>query len=139
MTPEQLTILTALVGLLKVWPVWAGLIVVCVISPWVAIIMLVRMIERNQETRFNAMVATSKQQFDDVVRTMQRQFEETLAMYKNNVKLVEFAEQISADYKELALMVNTALTTLTELIRNNLYCPVMSHKVKIGMDVRREN
>ena len=120
MTPaEQTALISALLTLLNKWPVWASILVVIVIGPWIAQGISLRIIERNQERRFN-----------EVVSAMQLANKESEARYTNNIKLVEFAEQIGKDYKELALMVNTALTTLTELIRNNLYCPLVRKSVK---------
>ncbi|MDA8082297.1 MAG: hypothetical protein M0024_01400 [Nitrospiraceae bacterium] len=116
---EQTALISALLTLLNKWPVWASILVVIVIGPWVAQGISLRIIERNQERRFN-----------EVVSAMQLANKESEARYANNIKLVEFAEQIGKDYKELALMVNTALTTLTELIRNNLYCPLVRKSVQ---------
>jgi hypothetical protein len=103
MTPEQIAILTSFLALLSKWPVWAGLILTCVIGPWAAMGVYIRIIERNQEKRFT----------------------EFLSRYEANIGLVKFSETVSQDYKELALMVNTALTTLVKLIENNLYCPLV--------------
>lgn len=120
MTPaEQTALISALLALLNKWPVWASILVVIVVGPWVAQGIFLRIIERNQEKRFT-----------EVVSAMQLAVKEAETRYANNVKLVEFAEQIGKDYKELALMVNTALTTLTELIRNNLYCPLVRKTAK---------
>ena len=131
MTPaEQTALISALLALLNKWPVWASILVVIVVGPWIAQGIFIRIIERNQEKRFN-----------EVVSAMQLAVKEAESRYSNNVKLVEFAEQIGKDYKELALMVNTALTTLTELIRNNLYCPLVRKTVKsetIEINQRRE-
>lgn len=103
MTPEQITIVTTLLEFLSKWPAWVGMIAICIIGPWIAMLLLIRIIERNQERRLNIVVG----------------------MYESNVKLVEFAEGIGKDYKELALMVNTALTTLVTLIEKNMYCPLV--------------
>lgn len=120
MTPaEQTALISALLALLNKWPVWASILVVIVVGPWIAQGIFLRIIERNQEKRFT-----------EVVSAMQLAVKEAETRYANNVKLVEFAEQIGKDYKELALMVNTALTTLTELIRNNLYCPLVRKTAK---------
>jgi len=120
MTPaEQTALISALLALLNKWPVWASILVVIVVGPWIANGLSLRIIERNQERRFN-----------EVVNAMKIANSESEARYANNVELVKFAEQIGKDYKDLALMVNTALITLTELIRNNLYCPLVRQTIK---------
>lgn len=103
MTPDQLAVATTVLNFLSKWPIWALLLIACVIGPWLAIVFLVRIIERNQEKRLGKVIG----------------------MYESNVKLVEFAESIGSDYKQLALMVNTALTTLVTLIEKNMYCPLV--------------
>lgn len=45
-------------------------------------------------------------------------------MYENNVKLVEGYQSVACDLKDLIVMNTTALTRLTDNIRQNQFCPL---------------
>ena len=111
MTPENLQILTAIVGLLQslgTWPV-LSVIALVILAPWV----LLTMISHNHNKRFETVVA----------------------MYENNVHLVndftdlvkEFKD-LSGGYRELITWTVSNVTEVKELAEKNQFCPVVRTK-----------
>lgn len=93
MSPEQVSVLTNLLGMFKLlsgWP-FALFFFLMVIGPWVLSLMLFY----SQRKRFEAVVG----------------------MYESNVKLVEKYEKIACDLKDIVIMNTQAQTALTEVIR----------------------
>jgi len=101
MTPEQIAALGAAAKILEIistWPV-AAAIGVIVLGPWV----MVGVFIRGQEKRFEAV----------------RQ------MYENNVDLVREVKVMADERQELVILNTTGFQELSDLIRNNLFCPIV--------------
>lgn len=93
MSPDQISMLTSLVSLVKMfssWPV-VGLLFVVIVGPWMVSLML--------------------------AERYRRRFEAVVRMYESNVMLVKNYEMISRDMKDIVIMNTTAVTSLTEVIR----------------------
>lgn len=104
MSPEQVSVLTALFSVVKAlssWP-FALFFFTLVIGPWVLSIMLAWSDRKRQEVAEQE----SKDRFESVVR-----------MYEDNVKVVEQYEKIASELKDIIIMNTSAQTTLAEVIR----------------------
>jgi len=113
MTPEQLTALTGFLNLLSNWPVWASMIVVCVVGPWIALLLL----SRGQEKRFS----------------------EQKQMYDSNVELVKTTQILAKDLKEIITYNTQVMTQVRDIAENNLYCPLNRRQVKQKeVDIKKE-
>ncbi|MBW2606121.1 MAG: hypothetical protein JRD05_00650 [Deltaproteobacteria bacterium] len=59
----------------------------------------------------------------DVMNKHEKYMEEIRVMYKNNVKLVEGYESLAGDLKSIIVMNTEVITTQTEAIKQNQFCP----------------
>ena len=104
MSPEQVSILTNLIGLVKLlsgWP-FALLFFMLVVGPWIMSMML---------------YWNSRKRFESVV-----------AMYEHNVKLVQDYNSLAKDLKDVVMVNTQTFSTLTEAIKNNQFCPMVREK-----------
>jgi len=93
-SPEQVSILTTLLAILKAlsgWP-FALLFFGLVIGPWVLATFL--------------------------AWSYRKRFEAVVDMYESNVRLVEKYEQTASDLKDVIILNTQTMTTLVEKIRN---------------------
>lgn len=113
MTPEQISILTALVSVLKTFSSWPfGIFVFCiVIGPWLMAIF----ITHNQSN------------------THKKRFEEVVDMYESNVRLVEKYEAVAKDLRDVVIMNTQGWQKATDAIDKNQFCPVVRGDVKINL------
>ena len=93
MTPEQISIIAAILDKIGTWPI-STLVMVIVVGPW----LMFFFISRGQEKRFEA------------VREM----------YENNVKLVEVYEKLACEQQDTIIMNTGAITKLTTIIEERL-------------------
>ena len=94
MSPEQISILTTLLGILRAlsgWP-FALLFFGLVIGPWVLALFL--------------------------AYSYRKRFEAVVDMYESNVRLVQKYEQVASDLKDVVILNTQTMTTLVESIRN---------------------
>ncbi len=104
MTPEQISVLTSIVTLVKMlssWPV-IGILLLMIVGPWVMAMFLFSF--------------TSKR------------FEAVVSMYESNVKLVEQYEKVSKDLKDVVMVNTSTFSKLTEAIKGNQFCPIVREK-----------
>lgn len=104
MTPEQLTMLTQLVGLIERvsnWP-FASLLLVLVVGPWVM-------------SLINSY-------------TQRRQLDQAVQMYKDNVNLVKSWERLADDQKDIITLNTQAWIGVRDAIQRNEFCPVVRAK-----------
>ena len=63
-------------------------------------------------------------------RKWQEQFELSERRYESNVTLVKAYEAISSGYQEIVIFNTQKITTLTEHVDNNLFCPLNRKAIK---------
>ncbi len=93
MSPEQLSMLTSLVGFIKLlssWP-FAVFFFVLVIGPWLLAVFL--------------------------AWAHKKRLDAAIAMYEHNVRLVEKYEEVAIDLKDVIVLNTQTMTTLVECIR----------------------
>lgn len=101
MTPEQISAITALAGLVKsmgTWP-FMSIMILVVIGPWM----------------INAY--TSYQH--------QRRFDAVVKMYENNVALVEEIKNLAEGYRDQLIWSTQTVTEAKDIAKNNLHCPMV--------------
>lgn len=95
MSPEQITILTSLVSLVKMlssWPMLA-IILAIIVGPWVMSLM--------------------------IADGYRKRFEQVVKMYESNVRLVEKYECLADDLKDVVIMNTQSATHLADVIKAN--------------------
>lgn len=107
MTPDQIALLTGVIGLIeKVWAWPAGLLVgAIIIGPW----MLSLALAHAERRRFDAM----------------------REMYARNVELVKNYENISADQKDMIILNTQEWSKARNAIERNDFCPMVRLEKKI--------
>lgn len=98
MTPEQIAAMSAIASIITqigTWPI-GGLIAAIIFGPWIMLIM------------------TS--------RSMEKRHEAAMEMYKNNVKLVENYEAMSAEQADTIRLSIAATTELTTYLKTRTPC-----------------
>ena len=107
MTPDQISLLTAVVKIVEnigTWPI-GSLIGVIVFGPWIVIGL--------------------------VSRSMDKRHEAAMRMYENNVKLVENYEKIASEQADTIRLSTGATTELTTFLKNRTPChALMSGKFR---------
>lgn len=101
MTPDQISAITALAGLVKsmgTWPIMSILIMV-VLGPWVV----------NAYTSYQH----------------QRRFEAVAKMYENNVMLAEDYKGMAEGYRDQLIWSTQTVTEAKDIAKNNLHCPMV--------------
>jgi len=98
MSPEQMSALTAIASIVSkvgTWPI-GSIIALVIFGPWIVMVLISRSIEKRHEA--------------------------VVAMYENNVRLVQKYEKI-ADQQADTIRINTAATTeLTSFLKNRVPC-----------------
>lgn len=112
MTPDHITILTALIDLVQMfraWPLIVALLVI-IIGPWVLAV---------------ALAVAQTRRFESVVR-----------MYERNVELVKSYDGLSHDLKDIIMLNTQAVTKACKDIETNQFCPAvrLEKKAKGMMD-----
>jgi len=119
MSPDQVSILTSLLGAIKLFSNWpfAVFFFMLIVGPWMMSLMLFYSQRKRYETDMSEM----------------------RRMYENNVKLVEDFHTLGVQYGGMArdltevVMMNTqAMTTLTDAIKGNQFCPVVRREGGTG-------
>lgn len=108
MTPDQIGMLTALLGLVEKiagWPLWVVILVV-LIGPWIALFNY----DRNHERRY----LSQKKMYDD------------------NVILLKETQSIARDLKEIVIMNTQSSQQLTDNIEKNQFCPMVRLEKRAG-------
>ncbi|MGD0278105.1 MAG: hypothetical protein ABSC11_02235 [Smithella sp.] len=98
MTPDQIQAISAIASIINqigTWPI-GTIIVAIVFGPWI----IMGLISRSIEKRHSAVIE----------------------MYKNNVKLVEHYEKMSAEQADTIRLSTAATTELTTYLRNRMSC-----------------
>lgn len=100
MTPEQLSTLTALAGILKsigTWPIMS-LIVLALFGPWIVLVFL------------------SINHY--------RRFETVVKMYEDNVVLVDRITRLADGLQNQLIWSTQTVSEANAIAKNNLFCPV---------------
>jgi hypothetical protein len=63
-----------------------------------------------------------------MTRDLERRFGEMKKMYTSNVKLVEDYAEVATDLRNIIVMNTQVMTTISEEIRQNQYCPMVRIK-----------
>lgn len=144
MTPEQISMIASVLGLLKVingWPL--GLIALAlvasgVIIPWAAVVSIYKgqqRLEAAHERRAAAhdlrtveLVNEIKEAFTEAIHEQEKRFAAVAQMYENNVLLVTGYEKLASDLANIIHLNTLTNTKLVEKINNNHYCPVVRGK-----------
>jgi hypothetical protein len=106
MTPDQLSTLTALAGLVKsigTWPIMS-IVVLVVLGPWVV----------NAYTSYQH----------------QRRFEAVVKMYEDNVTLVSTTQELGKGYREQLIYTTEVVREAKTIAENNLHCPMVRKQTK---------
>ena len=104
MSPEQVTIMTNLLSIMKVlsgWP-FAMFFFLLIVGPWILSLSL---------------AYSSRKRFEGVV-----------SMYEQNVQLVENYESVASDLKDVVMVNTQTFSTLTKAIETNQFCPIVREK-----------
>lgn len=107
MTPEQiaaLTAISAIVAKIGTWPI-GSIIAAIVFGPWVVM--------------------------GIIARGMEKRHEAAIAMYKDNVKLVEQYERTAEGLQDIIVLSTQTMTQVRDRIDANLYCPLMRKDPKV--------
>lgn len=107
MTPEQVSILTALVSVLKAFSSWpfGVLLFFIVVGPWVMAIL--------------------------IAQAQKKRFEEVVDMYEANVRLVEKYEAVAKDLRDVVIMNTQAWQKAADGIEKNQFCPAVRGEIKV--------
>lgn len=101
MTPGELSTIASIIKIftsMSGWPTGMILFAI-VIGPWAASFLLVYL--------------------------QSRRHEQVVAMYENNVKLVEDYSRLATDLHDVVIMNTQAMTRLIDNIKTNQYCPAI--------------
>ena len=104
MSPDQLQVLAAVLGIIKglgTWPVMS-LIAGMILSPWIILVF----IAMNQHKRFEAVVK----------------------MYEDNVLLVEEVIELGKGYRDHLIWSTQTVDKANSIAKNNLHCPAVRNK-----------
>lgn len=104
MSPEQISLLTSLVAVIKMlsnWP-FAIFAAILIIGPWLLAVML---------------AYKDRQRFEAVV-----------TMYEKNVELVHDYHDLAKNLRDVVMINTQTFTTLSEAIKSNQFCPVVREK-----------
>jgi len=141
MTPGEITMATALIGLIKMigsWPlslVLPLLFVAVVLGPWGVVVLMSRAHARESaaallrstehDMRTVELVDDIKDVFTAAIREQEKRFQAVSQMYENNVLLVKGYERLALDLTNIIHLNTQTNTKLVEKINNNHYCPVV--------------
>jgi hypothetical protein len=107
MTPEQISLACALIGIFSKMGAWPlGVVIFLVIGPWIMSLLLAYL----QRTQHAAAVR----------------------MYENNVTLAESSGQLAKDLKEVVIMNTLAFQRLADDIEQNQFCPAVRLEKRAG-------
>lgn len=121
MTPDQITLLTALaaiIGKIGTWPIGTVILVV-VIGPWI----FQAIDNRFKERRAEAARIERDAQFNAILDEHKKQFEAMKQMYENNAVLVKNYEGLSNGLMDCVVLNTVKLTEVSDKISSNEFCP----------------
>ena len=68
---------------------------------------------------------SDNRRYETILNQYKNDMNEQRQMYEKNVSLVKDYRNVAGDLKEVVIMVTQTMTTLTDEIRQNQYCPMM--------------
>ncbi|RJX20305.1 MAG: hypothetical protein C4563_06500 [Desulfobulbus sp.] len=112
MTPDQLSTLAAVAGLLKsigTWPV-LSIVSALVVVPWIILVWL---------------SIIQHQRIEAVTRSHEVRFESVVKMYENNVLMVDEIKGLAEGYRDQLIWSTQVATEAKDIAKNNLHCPMV--------------
>lgn len=107
MTPEQVGLLSAIIGVLEKLSSWPGglTLVALLVGPWVLSLVLAH---------------SERARLETVVK-----------MYQDNVELVKAFRRVADDQKDVIILNTQQWMAVREAVENNLFCPMIRLEKKV--------